>query len=75
MKKIIIVKAALHKLKKSEFFLSKFSLFFTQMILKVNYTFLLILDDLNFRIDRPQRMITLENLNNFTQLGANLDPI
>ena len=45
------------------------------MILKVNYTFLLILDDLNFRIDRPQRMIALENLNNFTQLGANLDPI
>ena len=44
------------------------------MILKVNYTFL-ILDDLNFRIDRPQRMIALENLNNFTQLGANLDPI
>ena len=45
------------------------------MILKVNYIFLLTLDDLNFRIDRPQRMIILENLNTFTQLGANLDPI
>ena len=32
VKKIIIVKAALHKLKKSEFFLSEFSLLFTRNI-------------------------------------------
>ena len=36
--------------------------------------FLLTSDDLNFRIDRPQRMIIFEILNLFTQLETKLDP-